>query len=274
MKPLIKKIGGGFDISASSNPWLKPSHFDWTQEETLVNLYIDEAISNNINGDNKNFLWLLESPIVLQSKGVYEYLANNLKNVENKFELIFTNDIKLINASSKIKYVHSDIIPWVFKHEYDIYKKTKLCSILATCYKVHPGHLLRHHILNEYGKLIDHYGTGYSTELHITKIIDGFKDYMFSFCIENCATSGYWGSKLSNAIVTGTVPIYWGDPNIKNVFNPKGFIFYNDDFKFDIINPETYNNMLPYIKENFEIAVNQKLPEDFMFEKYLYAYFK
>lgn len=50
------------------------------------------------------------------------------------------------------------------------------------------------------------------------------KTHKFSIVCENSAHSGYTTEKLVQAFAAGCVPIYWGDPSVSKVFNPKAFI--------------------------------------------------
>jgi len=53
-------------------------------------------------------------------------------------------------------------------------------------------------------------------------------DYKFSIACENSSHSGYTTEKIIGAFAAGGIPIYWGDPDIKKVFNEKAFICVND----------------------------------------------
>lgn len=48
--------------------------------------------------------------------------------------------------------------------------------------------------------------------------------HKFSIACENASHPGYHTEKLVEAFAAGTVPIYWGDPLVEKVFNPKAFI--------------------------------------------------
>lgn len=50
------------------------------------------------------------------------------------------------------------------------------------------------------------------------------KHYKFSIAFENCSSNGYVTEKLIQAFAAGTIPIYWGDPSVAEVFNEKAFI--------------------------------------------------
>jgi len=140
-----------------------------------------------------------------------------------------------------------------------IYKKNKLCSIIASNKRWTSGHKLRHVIIDYLIKnninIVDFYGGRFN---NLPQKINGLKDYMFSITIENCKSDYYFTEKLIDCFLTGTVPIFWGCPSIHKFFNVKGMLIFNTLQEcINIINTltiEKYTRMLPYIKENFETA--------------------
>lgn len=52
--------------------------------------------------------------------------------------------------------------------------------------------------------------------------------YKFVIAFENSSTPGYLTEKFSQAAQSNAVPIYWGDPTIGKLFNPKAFINCHD----------------------------------------------
>jgi hypothetical protein len=82
---------------------------------------------------------------------------------------------------------------------------------------------------------------------------------MFNISIENLQHTNWFTEKLIDVLRTGTVPIYWGCPNIGDFFNIKGFIIVNS--LEDIVNvvnnltEDDYTSRLEYIKENFDKAL-------------------
>jgi GR25 family glycosyltransferase involved in LPS biosynthesis len=58
-------------------------------------------------------------------------------------------------------------------------------------------------------------------------IFDIIKEYKFMICMENSQVENYWTEKLINGYLGNTIPIYWGDPNITDIFNSKSFININ-----------------------------------------------
>jgi hypothetical protein len=52
--------------------------------------------------------------------------------------------------------------------------------------------------------------------------------YKFVIAFENSSTPGYLTEKFSQAAQSNAIPIYWGDPDIGKLFNPKSFINCHD----------------------------------------------
>jgi hypothetical protein len=88
----------------------------------------------------------------------------------------------------------------------------------------------------------------------------GLRDYRFSVTIENLRDVNYFTEKLIDCFLTGTVPIYWGCPNIESFFDTRGMVIV--DNLTDIVNAvnnlttEDYDRMLPFIRKNYETAQN------------------
>jgi hypothetical protein len=58
--------------------------------------------------------------------------------------------------------------------------------------------------------------------------LDFLRGYRFNICYENGAFPGYTTEKLYDALAAGCIPIYWGDPDVAQEFNPKAFINSSD----------------------------------------------
>ena len=52
--------------------------------------------------------------------------------------------------------------------------------------------------------------------------------HKFVIAFENCSHPGYLTEKFADAATANAVPIYWGDPDIGKLFNPKSFINCHD----------------------------------------------
>lgn len=50
------------------------------------------------------------------------------------------------------------------------------------------------------------------------------KDYKFTLAFENSSSAGYTTEKLVEPMLAGSLPIYWGNPEVCRDFNPRSFI--------------------------------------------------
>jgi hypothetical protein len=92
---------------------------------------------------------------------------------------------------------------------------------------------------------------------------------MFSVAIENASYETYFTEKIQDCFATGTIPIYYGAPDIGKFFNPKGIITLNDDFDIDLLTSEMYYDRLDAVKENLEIVKDFAINEDYIYNTYL-----
>ena len=196
----------------------------------------------------------------------YQYIKSNHK----KYDIIFTWSKSLLDLNYDNIKLNLCGTTWLHQNYRRIYDKSKLCSIIASKKNYLNGHKLRHNIINVIinNKInIDLFGgrfnnLPYSKDPNPKTLSNGkimaLKDYMFSITIENCKEDYEFTEKLIDCFLSGTVPIYWGCPSIELFFNIKGIITFNTmEECINILNNisgETYKNMLPFIKENFETA--------------------
>ena len=113
---------------------------------------------------------------------------------------------------------------------------------------------------------VDFYGRGFN---EIENKEEGLVDYMFSVAIENASYETYFTEKVQDCFATGTIPIYYGAPDIGKFFNPKGIITLDDDFNVDLLTSEMYYDRLDSVKENLEIVKDLLINEDYIYQIYL-----
>jgi hypothetical protein len=91
-----------------------------------------------------------------------------------------------------------------------------------------------------------------------------FKEFQFSIVIENSQQSNYFTEKLVDCLITKTIPIYWGCPNISDYFDTVGWIIFSDinDLKHRLLLLDNtyYSKYTEVINKNYETA---KLYTDF-----------
>ena len=159
-------------------------------------------------------------------------------------------------------------------------EKTKFCAYLAQGQGGPSSPRERYvNLINQYktvhcaGKHLNNYeivpGEPGTTEGSIEKI-KFLNNYKFALAIENNDSyngyQGYTTEKIFEPKISGCVPIYWGNPFIKEDFNSSSFInakdYTNEDLLEIIIeldhNEKLYNDylMAPYILNNHLFNIN------------------
>ena len=245
----------------SNNP-LPPTsfsrHVQWDRATINNNtIYTDYCIEE---APDNSRVWLIEP------RELISHIYQNVENNALRYRAIWTHDEEILKKHSNAVFVPLGGC-WIKKEDQKIYDKTEMFSIIASSKRYLPGHQMRHDVVVAAENKIDTYGNGYT---HIPYKLDGLKDYRYHFAIENTKKNFWFTEKLIDCLVTGTMPIYWGCPSISKFFNTDGFILFNDlvDLKEQLkkCTPEYYENKLPAIKENFNLAQKYILAEDWIYE--------
>jgi hypothetical protein len=105
------------------------------------------------------------------------------------------------------------------------FPKTKLISMIASNKAFTLGHSTRlkfaEKLKKYYGEQLDLYGRG------IKEIDDkelGLRDYRFSVVIENSSYDHYFTEKLTDCIISGCFPLYYGCPNLDRYLPAEAFV--------------------------------------------------
>lgn len=256
-------IGGGFYHDICSSAGSTPKLIEWTKDSSSdISIHIDYNIQSAVDPTKINFAWLSESKTI--NPELYAWCEQNIEYLEKNFELIFTNDKSLVQLSPKFKLVICSAVPWVTKHS--IYPKTKLVSMIASnkasCYE----HNLRRYYIDKFKHDIDLYGRGY---LEIADKSLGLADYYFTICMENLTYSNGYSEKITDCFATGTIPVYYGSPDIGEVFNEDGIIWLTDEFSISDLSPELYWSKIEAVRDNFNRATNFPIAEDWIYKTYI-----
>ena len=86
---------------------------------------------------------------------------------------------------------------------------------------------------------------------------DALLDYEYSIAIENCRQPNYLTEKFFDLVVCNTVPLYYGAPNVRDIYPEKSFIEldYNGPIEKtveqvrDIYYNDSYSERLPHVLE-------------------------
>ena len=168
----------------------------------------------------------------------------------------------------------SNAAPWV--KERDVYTKSKLVSMVASNKGYTEGHRRRLRVVEKFYQERggdDLFGWGLPNELPLDNKVDAIKDYMFSFAVENANYPTYFTEKLTDCFACGTIPVYYGTAGVAQYFNHEGIIFLDqnqpwENIPWDKLTPEYYESKKDVIQENFMIALNMRVAEDYMYKNY------
>jgi FkbM family methyltransferase len=164
----------------------------------------------------KKIAWLLEPAEV--SQHTYDYVTQNA----NQFVAVACHNIDFLSRIPNGVYTPSGCT-WIKPNDWKVFDKSKLCSIVLSNKNFTYGHRLRIEAASLF-KNDDIYG---SYKEHLEYKLDALRDYKFSVAIENSKVKGFFTEKIIDCLITGTVPIYWGAPNIGDFFDAKGIISFN-----------------------------------------------
>jgi hypothetical protein len=91
-----------------------------------------------------------------------------------------------------------------------------------------------------------------------------FKTYQFSLVIENSRQENYFTEKLIDCLITKTIPIYWGCPNIDDYFDTTGWIVLETTNVFELaelikqIDTGWYERHSAVIEDNYQRSLAYK----------------
>ena len=259
-----------------------PKHVEWVHEgfnnhmKTFNNLestdetfYTEQLIQLGLNDKTsaKKYAWLIEprwyNPMSVEIK----------KNPEvyiESYDAIFTHDKELLDIDPKFKFVwgQGSVI-----EEVGLFEKTKLVSCVCSGKTMTEGHQLRLEIAKQLADSgqVDMYGEAFN---YVLRKIDGIKDYMFSFAMENSCYESYFTEKLHDCFLTGTIPVYLGAPDIGDFYNLDGIIVMGRDdegsvvFDSEVLTEEYYYDHLDAVKDNYNRVLETQTSEDFIYVNY------
>ncbi len=120
-----------------------------------------------------------------------------------------------------------DLFRAIHKHENiteTIKGKTDFCAFVYSnsdavpCRQMFFDELCKYKLVNSGGRFLNNIGGPIDDKLSFQM------KHKFVMAFENTSTPGYTTEKIVHAFSAGAIPIYWGDPQITDVFNSSSFI--------------------------------------------------
>lgn len=235
---LINLFDSNFAHSPFSTAYQTSQHIQYVRDQMTfdgVTIFTDEWINNPIVDEvqSRYKIGWLHEPYCLHPE-TYNKAFNNA----NKFDFILTYNSTLTWITHKLRNV-SDIVDykfrfapyggtWLDRRDWGIKPKSKLCSMLIGSKLSTDGHRIRHDIadmIEREGYPVDFYGVrGEPVEYGQDTKLKVLSDYCFSIVTETCREDNLFTEWLLDCFAVGTVPIFWGAPNIHDFFVADGIL--------------------------------------------------
>jgi len=270
-----------------------PSKFSYVYKQSEgdfdITLLNDVNVLNYLNGEipiskGKIIADIHESPSYsINQEKVYSEVLKNYKkfdkiiSFDKRLEYLPNFQLRLPAYSVLNKNIHKNTWPQLGDSTlFQVYNKNKNISCISSNKAFLPGHIRRLefvHYIESMKPDIDLFGIGFN---EIEGKIEGLKDYKYSISIENALTPNYITEKVFDCFLTGTIPIYYGAPNIGEYFDLNGILTFNtlpglvkilDKLKLE--GDDFYSKNILAIKNNFETAKKIWFDNDIFFDRYL-----
>lgn len=271
----VQAIGAGFHLHLSSCSDRKPKLFEWTNQNSNIKVFVDGGIPHGMmyqkKPGEKKIAWVCESRAIFYEWGVpKDIFESNIERICDSYDAVFFSDKEFCEKHPKLHFTFAGSnLPWIDQPK--IYEKTKLASLIASSKAVTIGHKIRHAMAEKWKDKVDLYGgvlnspqIGYDKKYWGDKS-QALNPYMFSVVIENDKYRTYFTEKLTDCFATGTIPIYWGTPDIGDYFNPDGIINLSSEFDINSLTPELYYSKMDAVKDNFERVMKMENADDILY---------
>ena len=213
---------------------------------------------------------------------VLQYEPNAIENhreayIRNhaQYDMLLTFDDEVLKACPNARLC-LPACTWIKPEVYNSIdtgrKKIRISSITGSKNMGAPGHALRQLFYMNQLSLPSHFIWFRSSVGQLLPDINGnqligkdlhekdklFLDYQFSLVIENSRQKNYFSEKLIDCLITKTLPIYWGCPNISDWFDTRGWIILESESLVELrqktrVMPN-YNDYRDSIEANYQKA--------------------
>jgi hypothetical protein len=108
--------------------------------------------------------------------------------------------------------------------------------------------------------LLSYYDEG---ENYVEDKFEKLKDYRYCLAFDNGQYDNYFGTQFTDAVLSWTVPVYWGAPNISEFFPEGSYISFdasdlNETHRImDILENDDYEKRLPALREARNLILNK-----------------
>lgn len=197
------------------------------------------------------------SVMVVEPKAVHGRNMVWLRLLWWRFHRVLTCQPSLLGAiPNGVRFLFGST--WVPEWRQTDMSKTRMLSLIASTKDYLEGHKLRHRTVDwiKSGAIdAEILGRGYAP---FERKSDGLAPFRYSVIIENVRENSYFTEKLVDCLLCETVPIYWGAPDIGEIFDPRGMIvcksFGDIQAAIASVSEADYQSRLEFIAKNKEKA--------------------
>lgn len=208
-------------------------NFELTDNIDKANILLESCFGSSISNTKK---W---------DKKIY-FSGESWKVNEDNYDIILKSSYSIQNIIDLplcVYYIHNNnFLNKLISRPEIINIPPKFC-----CFCVSNGNSFPRNnmfsIINSYkkvdsiGKFNNNVGFNIDYPYWSTEYIDFIKQYKFIICFENSFADTYVTEKIVNAQLANIIPIYWGTPHVKNIFNENSMIYLsNENLESEYIN--------------------------------------
>lgn len=271
---LVNLFDNTFRHDVCSTAFAVPAQLEYVRDRTVfdgVTLftdgYTDRPEADQVLSRVK-LGWLHEPPELIAD--LYARAAQNA----GRFDGVLTYDAELLKLPGFHFMPYAGV--WVDRRHWGIARKTALCSQLVGAKISTSGHRMRHAIaalglpVQQFGV----YGLDVDYSAETKRRVN--QAYYFTIVTETCRVDNLFTEWLLDCFALGTVPIFWGCPNVGDFFNPAGILsFETTEQCAEIVgglSAGLWHSLLPAIRDNLQRAQQYAVAEDWMYQHVLKAY--
>lgn len=233
-----------------------PSDFEWENVSAEDARFVTDPFIKSVDGSGK-VAWLLE-PFFLHPENYFAAMERN-------FDAVLTHNQYFALHKNWLWYPHGG--SWIAEKDWGVREKIRDVSILLSDKQSMAGHKLRHEIVDKFYGEIDVFGLD-----RRVRPVEAYGIHRYSIIVENERVDGYFTEKLIDCLSVGTIPIYWGCPNIHNFFDATGILSFNtlNDLEniLGVVGSWSYELNRDTIAVNMELAKQYRVCEDNIFRMY------